>query len=133
MDCDDTDCWSVAACEAPEPGDWADPGPGPDQGADGEQAPGPEGAGGGPRRPEDDGIGVACADYIGCVCGVAKAEAGREIGGYSHATACAQAGELVGNSVEEYCGAELDKLKAVLDDATEAYVEAKIKLPASCN
>jgi len=133
VDCDDTDCWSVPACEAPEPGDWADQGPGPDQGADGEQAPGPEGADGGPRKPEDDGVGVGCADYIGCVCGVAEAEGGREIGGYSHAIACAETKVLIGNEVEEYCGEELDKLKDVLAVAAEDYAAAKITLPASCN
>jgi len=133
VDCDDTDCWSVAACEAPEPGDWADQGPGPDLGVDGEKAPGPEGADGGPMKPEDDGIGVACADYIGCVCGLAKAEAGRTIGGYSHVDACEEARSLVGNKVEEYCGEELDRLKGVLDEVSEAYAEAKIKMPGPCN
>ena len=40
---------------------------------------------------------------------------------------------MIGNDVEEFCGAELDKLKGVLAEATEAYAAAKIKLPASCN
>jgi len=133
VDCDDTDCWAVPACEAPEPGDWADKGPGPGLGVDGEKAPGPEGADGGPRRPEDDGVGVACADYIGCVCGLSKVEAGRTIGGYSHTTACKESGSLVGNPAEEYCGEELDKLKEILADAAQAYVDAEITVPASCN
>jgi len=133
VDCDDTDCWSVPACEAPEPGDWADRGPGPDLGVDGEQAPGPEGVDGGPRRPEDDGIGVACADYIGCICGLSEAEAGRIIGGYSHADACAESSALIGNQVEDYCGEELDKLKGVLGEVAAAYAEAKIVMPPSCN
>lgn len=133
VDCDDTDCWAVPACEAPEPGGWAERAPGPGLGVDGEKAPGPEGVDGGPRRPEDDGVGVACADYIGCVCGLSEAEAGRTIGGYSHTVACQESGTLVGNPAEEFCGEELDKLKGVLGEAAEDYAEAEVTLPASCN
>jgi hypothetical protein len=133
VDCDDTDCWSNPDCESPQAGDWVEQGPGPDLGADGEKAPGPEGADGGPRKPEDDGVGVACADYIGCVCGIAEAEAGRVIDGYSHSSACDKTRALVGNQVEDYCGKELDKLKEILQAASEAYAAAKITLPASCN
>lgn len=133
VDCDDTDCWSDPDCESPDEGAWVEQGPGPDLGAEGEQAPGPEGADGGPRMPEDDGIGVACADYIACVCGVAEAEAGRTIDGYSHTIACEKTSSLVGNQVEEYCGNELDKLKETLQGASEGYTAAKITLPASCN
>ena len=133
VDCDDTDCWSVAECEAPGPGNWDEQGPGPGLGKDGEQAPGPESADGGAWKPSDEGIGVACADYIGCVCGLFKAEEGRTIGGYSHASACEKASALVGNEVEEYCGEELDKLKGILATAADDYAAAKITMPASCN
>ncbi|MBJ95530.1 MAG: hypothetical protein CMP23_13790 [Rickettsiales bacterium] len=132
-DCDDTDCWAQPECAAPAPQDWAEQGPGPDLSDEERQAPGPEGADGGPRRPEDDGIGVGCTDYIDCVCGLAKAEAGRSIAGYSHQEACAATATLIGNQVEEYCGEELDKLKQVLADALDAYKEAKITPPATCN
>ena len=84
-------------------------------------------------KPEDDGVGVACTDYIGCVCGLAKREAGRSIGGYSHAESCAETSSLIGNDVEDYCGKELDKLKEILAQAAEDYAAAKITLPASCN
>jgi len=133
VDCDDTDCWSHPDCESPSEEAWVEQGPGPDLGAEGEQAPGPEGADGGPRRPEDDGIGVACADYIDCVCGIAKAEAERTIDGYNHRAACEKTSSLVGNQVEDFCGKELDKLKETLQTASEAYAAAKITLPASCN
>lgn len=133
VDCDDTDCWSVAECEAPQADDWSEEGPGPGLGKDGEQAPGPEGADGGAWKPADEGIGVGCADYIGCVCGLAEAEQGRTVAGYSHASACEKSSSLIGNEVEEYCGNELDKLKAILAETADDYAAAKITMPASCN
>jgi hypothetical protein len=133
VDCDDTDCWAVAECEAPQADDWSEEGPGPGLGKDGEQAPGPEGADGGAWQPSDEGIGVGCADYIGCVCGLAKAEEGRTVAGYSHASACEKSGKLIGNEVEEYCGKELDKLKGILAETADDYAAAKITMPASCN
>ncbi len=123
------------------PADWPagkPPGPGPQGWPDGktakdfdnpdqEAAEGPDG-GGSP----DDGIGVACSDYIDCVCGMSELAAGKTLGGYNHEGTCVVAKTYTTSEYEVLCAEELDQVKDALEDAKEDYKANGIKLPAAC-
>ncbi len=151
-DCDDTDCWSSSECEDAEgpaegdsegdsndaPPEFAEgegpfgPGPpgGPGPPPGGWTEPAPEGQRGPGGKPE--GKGVACQDYMDCVCAVAMRAKGEQVAGYDHADTCRIARSYTGNSMEEQCGNDLDNFKNALHDAQEIYKAKGIKIPAAC-
>jgi hypothetical protein len=121
------------------PTDWPagkPPGPGPQGWPDGktakdfdnpdQEATGPDG--GSP----DDGIGVACTDYIDCVCGMSELAGGKTLGGYNHEGTCMVAKTYTTSEYEVLCAEELDQVKDALEDAKEDYKANGIKLPAAC-
>ncbi len=114
------------------------PGPGPQGWPEGKTAadfdnPDKEGAGDGPEgwNPED-GVGVACTDYIDCVCTIADRTKGKPQAGYNHDGTCMVAKTYTTPEYEELCAEELDQLKDALEDAKEDYKANGITLPPSC-
>ncbi len=122
------------------PADWPPgkpPGPGPQGWPEGKTAadfdnPDKEGPGGPDGWLPEDGIGVACQDYIDCVCIMADRTEGKTIGGYNHSGTCAVAKTYTTPDYEPLCAEELDQLKDALEDAKEDYKAQGIKLPPSC-
>ena len=119
------------------PADWPagkPPGSGPQGWPDGKTAkdfdnPDQEAPGG---ASPNDGIGVACEDYIECVCTMSDITKGKTIGGYNHSGTCTVAKTYTTAEYEDLCAEELDQLKDALEDAEEDYKANGIKLPAAC-
>lgn len=114
------------------------PGPGPQGWPEGKTAadfdkPDEEGAGSGPEGwNSEDGVGVACTDYIDCVCTIADRTKGKPQAGYNHDGTCMVAKTYTTPEYEELCAEELDQLKDALEDAKEDYKANGITLPPSC-
>ena len=113
-------------------------GPGPQGWPEGKTAadfekPDQEGASGGPEGwNAEDGVGVACTDYIECVCTIADRTKGKPQAGYNHDGTCMVAKTYTTPDYEELCAEELDQLKDALEDAKEDYKANDITLPPSC-
>ena len=122
------------------PADWPagkPPGPGPQGWPDGKTAkdfenPDQEAEGGPDGGSPEDGVGVACRDYIDCVCGMAELAAGKTLAGYNHEGTCTVAKTYSTSEYEVLCAEELDQVKDALEDAKEDYKANGIKLPAAC-
>lgn len=114
------------------------PGPGPQGWPEGKTAkdfsnPDKEATDGGPEGwNAEDGIGVACQDYIACVCVMSERTKGKPQAGYNHEGTCKVAKTYTTPDYEEVCAEELDQLKDALEDAKEDYKANGIKLPPSC-